>query len=231
MPRSLRLQMALTGRLEEWQDDVRLSWLKSVRGSVEDALDYGKTALRSDLRGAGLGNIQKTWRSEIFPRRGLAYEPTGFIYSKAEYIIQAFDEGRPIRGRSGGFLAVPIPGSPAEDLKPKRGTGRSRVQAAREKFGDERLFVIPGKAGRAPILAAKLVGFNKAGRLVKKKPTKSGKLPSGTATVPLFFLVEEVSLDRRLDVRRRFRQIQDRFTDGFARRIGDELRRQGVGGK
>ncbi|MEO1187553.1 MAG: DUF6441 family protein, partial [Pseudomonadota bacterium] len=151
--------LAMTGQLSEWREGVRVAYMTAARDALKHVGATGKAKLRADLRNAGLGGLEKSWQDEIHPRRGLAWEPAIEVYSKAPVIVKAFDEGATIRPTGDGMLAIPIPGSFAEDLPNPPGSD-DKVDYARRRFGD-RLFVIPANANRPAILAARMVGVSR----------------------------------------------------------------------
>lgn len=218
---------ALSGGYQDWRDDIRLAILEANRETLERAGEHGKSVLRASLRAANLSGLEKTWQADIFPRRGLAWEPTALIYSKAELIVAAFDAGETIGPKDGGLLAVPIPGGFAEDFPNPRGPD-TKVDYARQRFG-ERLFVIPARAGRPAILAAELVGQTKTGRLTARKRLKSGKVGKGTFTAFLFFLVPQVTLPKLLDIQGDFAKIERKFFSDYTRTLAAKINAAGIG--
>lgn len=222
----LRLQAALMGNLDGFEEDVKNAVSQAGRETMEAMRDMGLDRLRSSLKKAGLDAIEKSWRGEIYPRRGFSTEPALFIYSKAPEIVSS-NQGEVIRGKGGGWLAIPIPGSPAMDLPNPRGS-ETRVDEARRRFG-ERLFTIPARAGRAAMLAVEGVGFTKTGRVTVRKKTKSGSWGKGSMTVPLFWLVPDATMPGRLDVEADFRWIRERFEEEYPRHMARALVRAGLG--
>lgn len=219
---------ALVGKLGEFSSDVRKAWLEAINGSMHTAGRHGLGILRDDLVRNGLEGLKNTWRSEVFPRAGLAYEPSVIWFSNAEAIVSSFDDGQPIRAKTGGFLAVPIPGSPAEDFPNPRGPD-TKVDYAQQRFGDQLKFV-PGTPRRPAMLVLEGGSFTKTGKLSRRKRTKTGKFGKGTASIPLFFLVKEVRLGKRLDVQARFKEITADFTTRMPRELARELARRGLSG-
>lgn len=223
----LQLQAALMGDLEGFQEEVKQAVGGAARETMEAMRDMGIGRLRSSLKKAGLGSIEKTWRGDVYPARGFSMEPALFIHSKAPHIIAA-NQGEVIRGRNGNWLAIPIPGSPAEDLRNPRGPD-TKVDAARQRYG-ERLFTIPAKNGRPAMLAVEGVGFTKTGRMtLRQRSKKTGAWGSGTMTVPLFWLVPQASMQDRLDVEADFRWIEDEFAREYPKHMAAALVRAGLG--
>ncbi len=220
--------MALRGDLQAFERDLTRALRLANRDAVEYGTHFVRDDLRAELRRAGLGKLDKTWRAEIYPRSGLADNPAGFIYSRAEYLIEAFSSGKAIKAKGGRYLAIPIEGSPADSLRNPRGP-QTKVDAAKARFGD--LVFIPGvRGGRPPMLAAQNVGFSSAGRLSRRSRTKTGRHRAGAATVPLFFLVPEVRLGRRLNPARVMDRGARRFEARHAHALDKELRKIGDNG-
>lgn len=221
----LRLEAALDGNLDAFQEGIRTAWLEAGRDALSLMEDRGLERLRGSMISAGLGErLSHTWQGEVFPRQGLSYNPALLFFSKAPEIVRA-QEGETIRSAAGHWLAVPIPGSPAEHF-PAR--GETKVEYARRKYGD-RLFLIPARAGRLAMLAVEGVSLTNTGRLSVRNRTKTGKWGKGTATIFLFWLVPQVTLEPRLDVAADFRWIEEMFAEEFPKALAEQLVRRGLG--
>jgi len=221
---SFRLEAALQGNLEAFQSGVRTAWLQAGRDTMEVMRERGLSRLRGSVQRAGLGaRLANTWRGNIYPERGLSDDPALVLFSKAPEIIKAH-EGETIHAKAGSLLAIPIPGSPAEDFKVQKGT---KVEYARRKFGD-RLFVIPPVAGRPAILAIEGGAISATGKLSARKKLKSGQYGKGAATIFLFWLVPEVTLGARLDVDADFAAIGRMLASEFEKVLGAHLLRAGL---
>lgn len=219
----LRLSAALQGRLEQTDTWLRESWLHSTRKALEVTAGEGLQLLRGNLVKAGLGEIEKTWRLELYPSRGLAWEPSALIFSKAEAIVEGFDEGATIRPRSGEWLWIPTPESAS--LIPRRRGPIDKLAWAFRRFGRENLTFVPPRPGRGPLIILEGGRLSaKTGRLNKAKRLKSGKFGKDVASFVLFFGVRQVTLPKTLDVRADFDAISDGFGERFATVFADELR-------
>jgi hypothetical protein len=219
---SFALDLALRGNLDKFVTDTSDALLRANREAVEAATHAIRDDLRKDLRRAGLAELEKTWRADLYPRRGLAANPAGFVFSRAEYIVEAFERGATIRGKHGNKLAVPIPGSPADQIRNPRGPG-DKVDAARRRFGE--LKVIPGVPGGRPAMLAAVGGYSASGRFGARKRLKSGRYGKGAATVPLFWLVENVRLQKRLNVVQIMARGERRFEARLTHALDTRLRR------
>lgn len=222
-----QLSAALMGDLEGFQQGVRDAVSAAGRETMEAMADQGLGRLRASVREAGLGErLANAWRAEVYPKRGNALEPALYIYTKAPEIIRA-QSGMVIRAGARAYLAIPIPGSPAEDFPNPRGPD-TKVDYARARFG-ERLFMIPPKAGRLGMLAVEGAAITATGRVSVRQKNKRGQWGKGTMTIPLFWLVPQVTMKPALDPQADFDWISARFADEYTRRMADALVRAGLG--
>lgn len=222
-----QLQAAFFGNLEGFQEGVIKACAEAAHETMETVRERGVARLRASLKQAGLDAIANTWRGEIYPGRGRkSVNPALLIWSKAPEIINA-NRGELIRSPRGAWLAIPIPGSPAEEFPNPRGPA-TKVDYARQKFGD-RLFLIPAAKGRPAMLAVEGAAITKTGRVSLRKQTKTGKWGQGTMTIFLFWLVPDVQMPPRLDPDADFRWIEQMFEAEYPRLLGDALVRAGLG--
>ncbi|MGY6663367.1 MAG: DUF6441 family protein [Glycocaulis sp.] len=213
----MSFELALRGDLEATLARASDAMTRAEREAVTSVTHATRDELRQDLVRAGLGKIEATWRSDIYHNANGT--TAGWIYSRAEYIVDAFERGATIRSRTGGLIAIPIPGSPAAEFRNSRGGGESKVDLARRRFGELKL--IPGIPGRRPpMLVVESVSIGRMSRARKRRRLKSGAFGHGAATVPLFWLVREARLSRRLNVAR----IRQRALHRFEARLSHELR-------
>lgn len=218
--------LAITGNYEIAVNERKEAVLKGLKAGVIKAATKLKEDLREDTIRAGLGRrLSKTWRFDeadhFFPHGRLSYHPAAIVVSKAPHIIEGFDKGEVIRAGKGKFLAVPIPGSPAEIIGAERSGNRrpSKIATARRKWGDLLKFVPPIPGKRPGMLVLQQAFVRATGRVSVRKKTKTGKFKQGTRTVPLFWLVPQVRLQKRLNVAR----IADRAQRRFAARVAFEM--------
>ncbi len=207
----LQLTLALQGDLEAWAQDVKVAMLQGARDAVQEVGRSGLERFRDEVRGAGLGErLPNTWRLELKPARGLAYSPAAFIRSTAADIIDAFTRGVTIKSRSGGFMAVPIPGGAMDRVRVFR--GETSVQAAERRLG--KLVFVPIRQGLA-MLVTKSIRKTRSGRWVRKKERDhfSPKYAADNLAegVPVFWLVPQVRISRRLNWPTIAREIEGQF--------------------
>jgi hypothetical protein len=161
----------------------------------------------------------------------------GFIHSRwwrrgagggpRQDILEAFSKGEVITPKRGQFLAIPLPAAYAV-AGASRGGQRPTPERV-ETALDQDLFVIQ-RAGRPPILCAKNVAistrrrgtiragrFRSKGGILKQRRTVN-------AIVPLFVLVKNVRLPKRLD----FPPITEKADERLAEKLIVELVTRGV---
>jgi hypothetical protein len=169
---------------------------QAVTKGVAAAADGLKAELRTQVTNAGLGpRLARTWRSEIYPRGRSSISAAGFVWSKAPGIIRVYEKGAIIRSRNGFFLAIPT--------------------AAAERFADGRRRITPGGWERRTGQRLRFVYRRNAPSLLvaddmrARTGTRGGfarasagalRSGKGLVTVPIFILVPQVTVKKRLDV-------------------------------
>ena len=173
---------------------------RAVSKAVTEAGTSVKTAWRSQITGAGLGQrLARTIRSEQFPKGKTSLNAAALVWSKAPVIVGAHDTGPLIRSRNGFWLAIPT----AAAGKPARG---GRITPGEwERRSGLRLRFVYRRSG--PSLLVAEGRLNARGRAVASR-SKTGR---GMTTVPIFLLVPQVQLRKRLDLARDARVAQERI--------------------
>jgi hypothetical protein len=164
---------------------------KAVSQAVGQAGTSVKAAWRTQITGAGLGQrLANTIRSEQFPKGRPSLNAAAVVWSKAPVIIGAHDTGPLIRSKNGFWLAIPTPAAG----KSARG-GRITPGEWERRSGLRLRFIY---RRRGPSLLVAEGRLNTKGRAVASR-SKTGR---GVATVPIFLLVPQVRLRKRLDLAR-----------------------------
>ena len=164
---------------------------KAVTAATREAGTGLKTAWRSQITGAGLGQrLARTIRSEQYPKGQPSLNAAALVWSKAPDIVSAHDTGPLIRSRNGFWLSIPT----AAAGKSRRGGRITPVEW--ERRTGLRLRFIYRRSG--PSLLVAEGRLNKGGRAVASR-SKTGR---GLTTVPIFLLVPQVKLRKRLDLAR-----------------------------
>jgi hypothetical protein len=194
----MRLTAAIQGDLQAFlKAELRgAEW--AVTSGVRAATNGLKADLRAQVTSAGLGQrLANTWRSRIYPEGQQSLGAAGYVWSKAPNLIRLYDEGAIIRSKQGLYLAIPTPAAGRfADRRQKITPG------AWERIHGIRLRFIYRRSGPS-LLVADNVRLTARGRAAANIGRRQGAIYSrlsGRTTVPLFILVPQVSVKKRLDV-------------------------------
>jgi hypothetical protein len=170
----------------------------AVSAATREAGNSLEAAWRAQTTGAGLGRrLANTIRSEQFPKGRPSLNAAALVWSKAPMIISAHDAGPLIRSKSGFWLAIPMPAAG------KSSRGGRITPGEWERRTGLRLRFVYRRAG--PSLLVAEGRLNASGRGVASR-SKTGR---GLTTVPIFLLVPQVKLPKRLDLGRDAARAQD----------------------
>ena len=171
--------------------------------AVTAAMRAAGTQLKSDWRGqitqAGLGRrLGNSIRNQTYPKAGESLDAAALVWSKAPVIIGAHDTGPLIRSKNGFWLAIPT------EAAGKGARGGRITPGEWERRRGLRLRFIYRRRG--PSLLVAEGRLNNRGLGVASR-SKTGR---GKATVPIFLLVPQVKLRKRLDLARDAKGAQER---------------------
>ncbi len=162
---------------------------RAVSTAIREAGTQLKTAWRGQITGAGLGTrLARSIRSEQYPKGKPSLNAAALVWSKAPVIIGAHNTGPLIRSKNGFWLAIPTPAAG----KSARG-GRISPGEWERRTG-LRLRLIYRRRG--PSLLVAEGRLNTKGRAVASR-SKTGR---GLLTAPIFLLVPQVRLEKRLNL-------------------------------
>lgn len=171
---------------------------RAVSAAMREAGTGLKTAWWAQITGAGLGaRLARTIRSEQFPKGKPSLNAAALVWSKAPVIVGAHDSGPLIRSRNGFWLAIPTPAAG----KSARG-GRISPGEWERRTGLKLRFVF---RRTGPSLLVAEGRLNTMGRTVASK-SKTGR---GVVTAPVFLLVRQVKLPKRLHLARDAERAHD----------------------
>jgi len=171
---------------------------RAVSKAVNEAGTGVKSAWRGQITGAGLGQrLANTIRSEPFPKGRPSLNAAAVVWSKAPVIIGAHDTGPLIRSKNGFWLAIPTPAAG------KSARGGRITPGEWERRSGLRLRFVYRRTG--PSLLVAEGRLNTRGRAVASR-SSTGR---GVTTVPIFLLVPQVKLPKRLDLARDAERAQD----------------------
>ena len=160
---------------------------RAVSAAIREAGTGLKAAWRLQITGAGLGaRLARTIRSEQFPKVTPSLNAAAVVWSNAPVIVGAHDTGP----KNGFWLAIPTPAAG----KSLRG-GRNTPGEWERRTGLRLRFIY---RRRGPSLLVAEGRLNTKGRAVASR-SRTGR---GLVTAPIFLLVPQVKLPKRLDLAR-----------------------------
>ena len=192
----MKFSVSTIGDLGKLMSDEIKAAEKAVTAGISQATEGLKTELRTQVTSAGLGaRLARTWRGEVFPKGEDSIRAAGLVWSKAPGIIRIYEDGATIRSKNGFFLAIPTAaagryGDGGRKITPggwERRTGQ-RLRFVYRRRGPS-LLVADGMRSRT----GKRGGFSRA----SASALRTGR---GLVTVPMFILVPQVTLTKRLEV-------------------------------
>ena len=169
--------------------------IKAGEKAVTAAMRAAGTQLKSDWRGqitqAGLGRrLGNSIRSQTYPKVGESIDAAALVWSKAPVIIGAHDTGPLIRSKDGFWLAIPT------EAAGKGARGGRITPGEWERRRGLRLRFIYRRRGPSLLVAEGRLNARGVGVASR---SKTGR---GLTTVPIFLLVRQVKLRKRLDLER-----------------------------
>jgi hypothetical protein len=186
----MRLSATFTDLAKLMQGEVEAGE-KAVTAAVKDAGIALRDNWRGQINSADLGQrVARTIRSETYPKGRNSLNAASMVWSRAPVIVEAHNTGPVIRSADGFWLAIPTPAAG----KGRRG-GRITPGEWEQRTG-LRLRFIYRRTGPSLLIAEARV--SKQGRAVVSR-SKTGR---GLMSVPIFLLVPQVRLRKRLDLER-----------------------------
>jgi hypothetical protein len=164
---------------------------RAVTTAMREAGAGLKSAWRGQITGAGLGTrLANTIRLATYPKGGESLNAAALVWSNAPVIVGAHDAGPLIRSQNGFWLAIPTPAA-------GKSTRGGRITPGEwERRTGLRLRFVYRRSG--PSLLVAEGRLNSRGLAVASR-SKTGR---GLTTVPIFLLVPQVRLRKRLDLAR-----------------------------
>lgn len=185
----MRVRADIIGDIRTLLDKELRAGERAVLTAVGSAGTSLKDAWRGEIGSAGLGlRLGRTVRSQLYPKGRPSLNVAALVWSKAPEIVGAHASGALIRARGQVMLAIPTPAA-------GRGRGGARMTPSEwERRSGLRLVMIY-RPGKTSLLIAE-GRINKGGRAVASR-SKTGR---GLTSVPIFILVPQVKLRKRLDL-------------------------------
>lgn len=206
----------LRAAMNDVEGDVAGAATEAMRETTHKAL----LELRRQVVSAGLGNrLANTWRDRVYPEHRRSMTPSGYIWSNAPDIVDAFDRGAqvvPLAGRR--FLAIPTKNVP--NAAGRRGARRRMTPEQVEHAFNQDLFFQRGKGGRLLAFINAVQSRNRRGF----RPGTKARLAAGRALKPvlMFVMVPTVRMPKLLDAN----AVAERWAANFDARFLARLERQ-----
>jgi hypothetical protein len=187
----MKLDLSVSGDIVTAMRAEILAGEKAVTAAMRAAGNDLKVNWRAQITRARLGQrLANTIRSKTYPAAGESLEAAALVWSNAPQIIGAHDTGPLIRSKDGFWLAIPTPAA-------GKGTrGKALTPGEWERRRGLRLRFVYRRGG--PSLLVADGRLNSRGLGVASR-SKTGR---GQSTVPIFLLVPQVKLAKRLSLAR-----------------------------
>ena len=188
----MKLKMAFDPDLAQMLEDEIKAGEHAVSAAMKAAGGELKQAWRTQITGAGLGHrLPHTIRNRTYPKGKDSIDAAAFVWSNAPEILSAHDRGVLIRSKRGFYLAIPTPAA-------GKGRGGARLTPAEweRRRGIKLRFIY--RRGAPSLLVAERARINTRGTAVASR-SKTGR---GQVTAPIFILLPQVKLRKRLDLMR-----------------------------
>lgn len=186
----MNLNVLIEGNIGKFlESDIRAGE-RAVTSAMRTTASGLKASWRNQITGAGLGRrLANTIRDEVYPKGQPSLNAAALVYSRAPKIVGAHERGDLIRSKSGFWLAIPT----ASAGRGRRG-GRITPGEWEQRTGRRlRLVYRPGKAGLLVDDGTLRSGHAPAFGQRKKRGFRN-------RVVPIFILVPQVKLTKRLDL-------------------------------
>lgn len=187
----MRIVAAITGDLRRVVARENAAAIAAVTDGVRETTAALKETYRRQITAAGMGQrFANTWRGEVYPKGRQSISAAGVVYSRAPLVVSAHAEGATIKARGHRFLAIPLPA--AGKINRKRPTVEDW-----EKRAGRKLRFIPRKQGGGLLV---LDEGRLTSRGIARGASNRARAKGQTTTIPLFVLVPQVQLRKRLDI-------------------------------
>ncbi|UYP67602.1 DUF6441 family protein [Thalassobacter stenotrophicus] len=187
----MKLDLSIAGDIIASMQAEILAGEKAVTRAMRQAGSDLKQNWRGQITQAGLGRrLSNSIRSQTYPKSGESLKAAALVWSNAPQIIGAHDTGPLIRSKDGFWLAIPTPAAG------KGARGKALTPGAWERRRGLRLRFVYRRRG--PSLLVADGRLNSRGLGVASR-SKTGR---GRSTMPIFLLVPQVKLAKRLNLAR-----------------------------
>jgi hypothetical protein len=208
----MKMTVQIEGDVNALTRQTYLAAERAVTGTIREAGAQVQANWRGQVTGAGLGQrLANAIRRKNYPEGGQSIKAAAWLYVRTKTdILGSHNDGSIIRARNGVFLAIPLPAAGRNN----RG-GRWTPATWQFRNGVRLRFV---KTPRGGLLVAddfRLTPGRGIGIRKRGKRRKDGML-TGAASVPIFALVRQVKMPKRLNLYPAAQQIASRVPSAIA---------------
>ena len=235
------IRATITGNLQKALDNEVVRVAGALKRGVARAGQDTQSDLRAQARGAGFKDggraMANSWRLKVFPTPGVgprSFRPAAHVTSRMEDVVDIFNRGAVVTAKRRKYLAIPTPINRTSSKRTNKGKYPVRVTplemfrsggfVRRTKDPNLSLWCLPlssktSKRGRVRLFAgryAQVLTGNKKGQQANRIAYAAQR-----TFVPMFFLMRQVTLRKRINV-----EAVRRLAPGrFARAAERELKR------
>lgn len=211
----MRLRATRSGDLAGDLERIMAAEIAGAESAVTRSMARAGSGLQKDwrdqIRTAGLGRrLSRTIRRRVYPEGEQSVKAAALVWTKAPKIIAGFEEGALIRAKDGFWLAIPI--DPA--ARRMRGPNNKKVTPGlwEQRTGRRLEFIY--RKGRPPLLVDTGIPLARERhdrldfRTSRYRRWTRGGRRRGRTWTPIFVLLPQVKLRKRLDIDRLARKWQ-----------------------
>ncbi len=222
----MRIQIGVTAYLQGLLDSEPAAARRAVADAVREAGQAVRTEVKAHTKAAGLGRLGNAWRAKFFRNRGLDAASVVFPLGKsARAALAAYETGAIVRPRGGGrYLAIPT----GFNRKGGRRAGPPLVTPEQMTRAGRAMTFALDAGGRVKLWCIRVLRAQRrvgSARRIRDIATAGGFHVVGSGRVrrtkeilergfvPLFVLVPQVTIRKRLDVRGLARRWEKRLAE------------------
>lgn len=201
----MKVTVEIDGDLDKLMRREVLAGERAVKAAMASAALALKADWRAQVTGSGLGaRLANAVRHKVYPESGPSLNSAALVYAQpnrkptasAADLLDVFNRGAVISSSAGFWLAIPLPAAGSA------GRGARMTPAMWEQKTGRKLTFIYRK-GKPGLLVD--IGIKRAGNVMVRRRVRGGtKLAEPTTfrnrTVPIFALVRQVKLPKRLNL-------------------------------
>lgn len=237
------LKATITGNLRAGMEQEVRRVAGALRRAVATTGQQAQAELRAQARGAGFRDggraIANAWRLNVYPRPGTgrdSFKPAAQITSRMAEVVGAFDKGAVVTAKKRKYLAFPTGYNAALGRRNASRRGGLRVSPAEMMLAGTRgeAFVLPTSNPSVRLWCLRVAAaYTRKKRLklfvARSQEVVTGKIRGAARNrkailkqgfVPMFFLMRQVSLRKRLSVDQVRARAPGLFANNAVRELG-----------